>query len=84
MKLNLPELADGDRLVSFASGKSISPFIFSDLASRMKTAIRFQATTGGTVATGYEATILADMRDAHQCVREALSNINEVLHECCE
>lgn len=55
---------EGDRLVSFASGKSISPFISSDLASRMKTAIRFQAPTGGTVATGYEATILADLCDA--------------------
>lgn len=55
---------EGDRLVSFASGKSISPFISSDLASRMKTTIRFQAPTGGTVATGYEATILADLCDA--------------------
>jgi len=55
---------EGDRLVSFASGKSISPFISNDLASRMKTAIRFQAPTGGTVATGYEATILADLCDA--------------------
>lgn len=55
---------EGDRLTSFAAGKAISPFISNDLLSRMKTAIRFRAPSGGTIATGYEATILADLCDA--------------------
>jgi hypothetical protein len=55
---------EGDRLTAFASGKAVSPFISSDLLNRMKTAIRFRAPSGGAVASGYEATILADLCDA--------------------
>lgn len=55
---------EGDRLVSFALGKAINPFISSDLLSRMQAPIRFQAPTGGSAATGYEATILSDLCDA--------------------
>ncbi|WP_072432797.1 P63C domain-containing protein [Azotobacter vinelandii] len=55
---------DGDRLYSFTTGKSISPFINNELMSRMKTPVRFQAPTGGSAATGYEATILPDLCDA--------------------
>lgn len=62
---------EGDRLTSFASGKAISPFISNDLSSRMKTPIRFQAPTGGSAATGYEATILADLCEAVLEARQA-------------
>ena len=62
---------EGDRLVSFASGKSINPFISSDLYSRMRSPIRFRAPTGGTIATGYEATILPDLCDAVLAARKA-------------
>jgi hypothetical protein len=55
---------EGDRLLNFVQGKAINPFISSDLLTRMKTPIRFQALTGGSAATGYEATILADLCDA--------------------
>ena len=63
---------EGDRLTSFASGKAISPFISNDLAIRMKSPVRFNAPTGGTPATGYEATILADLCD-HQQIKELRS-----------
>lgn len=76
---------DGDRLVSFAAGKAISPFISSDLMTRMKSPVRFQATTGGTAATGYEATILADLCDAVLAARKegALRPQQEhIAHQC--
>jgi hypothetical protein len=62
---------DGDRLYSFATGKSISPFINNDLMSRMQTPVRFQAPTGGSAASGYEATILPDLCDAVLEARKA-------------
>lgn len=62
---------EGDRLFSFATGKSISPFINNDLMSRMKTPVRFQAPTGGSAASGYEATILPDLCDAVLEARKA-------------
>jgi hypothetical protein len=55
---------EGDRLANFAAGKAISTFISEDLATRIKNPVRFQAPTGGTPATGYEATILPDLCDA--------------------
>ena len=61
----------GDRVVQFASGKLISPFVSSDLMSRMKSSIRFRAPTGGSMATGYEATILPDLCEAILAAREA-------------
>ena len=61
----------GDRLYQFATGKSIKPYLSNDLLSRMDGPIRFQAPTGGTPGTGYEATILADLCDAVLAAREA-------------
>jgi len=55
---------EGDRLGRFLQSNSINPFVSSDLSSRIKTPIRFQAPTGGSIATGYEATILPDICDA--------------------
>lgn len=55
---------EGDRLYSFATGKAISPFISNELLTRMTSPIRFQAPTGGSAASGYEATILPDLCDA--------------------
>lgn len=62
---------DGDRLVSFATGKGIGPFISIELINRMRSPVRFQAPTGGMVATGYEATILPDLCDAVLAARKA-------------
>jgi len=76
---------EGDRLASFAAGKAISPFISKDLASRMKSPVRFQAPTGGTPATGYEATILADLCDAVLAARKAdalRSHQKHIAHQC--
>lgn len=55
---------EGDRLGRFLGSNSISPFVSNDLLSRMKTPIRFQSPLGGSVASGYEATILPDICDA--------------------
>ena len=76
---------EGDRLTSFASGKAISPFISNDLASRMKSRVRFQAPTGGSLATGYEATILADICDAVLAARKAGAlrpHQEHIAHQC--
>ncbi|MBP9671101.1 MAG: P63C domain-containing protein [Ottowia sp.] len=76
---------EGDRLTSFASGKAISPFISNDLASRMKSPVRFNAPTGGTPATGYEATILADLCDAVLAARKAGAlrpQQEHIAHQC--
>jgi P63C domain len=54
----------GDRLLNFATGRAIYPFISNELLSTMTEPVRFQAPSGGTVATGYEATILPDLCDA--------------------
>lgn len=76
---------EGDRLVSFASGKAISPFVSNDLANRMKSPVRFQARTGGIAATGYEATILADLCEAVLLARQAgalKSSQMHIAHQC--
>lgn len=77
---------EGDRLTSFAAGKAISPFISKDLATRMRSPVRFQAPTGGTPATGYEATILADLCDAVLATRKAGALLRQQEHiaEQCE
>ena len=55
---------EGDRLGRFLQSNSINPFVTNDLSSRIKTPIRFHAPTGGSLATGYEATILPEICDA--------------------
>ena len=55
---------EGDRLGRFLGSNSISPYVSNELSSRIKTPIRFHAPTGGSVATGYEATILPEICDA--------------------
>ncbi|KON79395.1 P63C domain-containing protein [Azoarcus sp. PA01] len=71
---------EGDRLYSFATGKAISPFISSDLLSRMSAPIRFQAPTGGSAASGYEATILPDLCDAVLEARKSGSLRHQQVH----
>ncbi|MBS9476860.1 P63C domain-containing protein [Ancylobacter radicis] len=60
----------GDRLYQFATQKSLIAYLPKDLLSRMDNPIRFQAPTGGTPATGYEATILPDLCEAVLAARE--------------
>ena len=60
-----------DRLVTFASGKGISPFISNDLANAIAKPIRFRQPRGGTPAYGYPATILADICEAVLAARKA-------------
>lgn len=50
----------GDRLAMFVAGKSIQPYISAELLNTITNPIRFRTTTGAT-ASGYEATILADI-----------------------
>lgn len=70
----------GDRLVRFATGKAINPFVSNDLISRMSHPIRFRAPTGGSVATGYEATILPDLCDAVLAARRAGKLLPQQMH----
>lgn len=60
----------GDRLAKFARGKSIEPFISSQLTYMINNPIKFR-TPGGSIAYGYEATILADLCDAVLAARKA-------------
>lgn len=61
----------GDRLVSFAAGKGISPFISADLLAMIEKPIRFMPQRGGGAAFGYPATLLADICDAVLAARRA-------------
>jgi hypothetical protein len=70
----------GDRLYQFATGKNILPFVSSDLISRMSNPIRFRAPTGGSVATGYDATILPEICDAVLAARDAKALRADQLH----
>jgi P63C domain len=54
----------GDRLVSFAVGKSISEFISPQLAKSLSQPIKFVSPSSGPVIYGYEATTLPDLCDA--------------------
>lgn len=53
----------GDRLAKFISGKAINPYVSGDLAQMIMNPVKFR-TTSGTIAYGYEATVLADLCDA--------------------
>jgi hypothetical protein len=61
----------GDRVYQFVTGINIKPFVSNNLLSRMSNPVRFQAPTGGSIATGYEATILTDLCDAVMAARQA-------------
>jgi hypothetical protein len=54
----------GDRLTKFIETNSIKPFNSKELAEVIKNPILFRMPGGGSVAYGYEATILADLCDA--------------------
>ncbi len=56
-------LGEGDRLAKFVTGKSLNPFISNDLLEMIKNPVRFRV-PAGSLAYGYEATILADLCDA--------------------
>lgn len=77
---------EGDRLAKFAMGKAISPFISGDLSSRMGEPVRFRAPSGGSIATGYEATILPEICEAVLSARQAGALLKQQLHiaEQCE
>lgn len=80
MSIGSASKRQGDRLYQFATQKSIIPFLSKDLLSMMDSPIRFQAPHGGSPATGYEATILADLCDAVLAAREAKALREDQLH----
>lgn len=59
----------GDRLAKFSSTRGIKPFISNELSEMIKNPIRFRIPKG-SVAHGYEATILADLCEAVLSARE--------------
>ena len=63
MKQGTAGRGGGDRLAKFIRTKGVNPFVSDDLAKVITEPIRFRA-GGGSVAYGYEATILADLCDA--------------------
>lgn len=71
---------EGDRVYQFATGQNVSPFVSSDLMGRMGSPIRFRAPTGGSLANGYEATILPDLCDAVLAARDAKALRGDQLH----
>jgi hypothetical protein len=50
----------GDRLAKFAAQGRLKPYISSDLSERTASPIKFRTPTG-SLAYGYEATVLADL-----------------------
>jgi hypothetical protein len=86
MKQGTAGRGDGDRLAKFVATKSLAPFVSNELAEMIKNPIRFQPPTGGSVAYGYEATLLADLCDAVLAARKAdkLHYQQEHIAEQCE
>ena len=86
MSLGSASRRQGDRLVNFATGRAVKPFVSSDLINRMNEPVRFRAPTGGTVASGYEATILPDLCDAVLEARKAgaLRKDQQHIAQACE
>jgi hypothetical protein len=70
----------GDRLVSFATGKAISPFIPADLLALIENPIRFRHSGGGGAAYGYPATILPEICEAVLAARQAGALQRQQLH----
>lgn len=54
----------GDRLAQFVGSRTVSPFLSNDLSRMMNEPIRFRAPSGGSIAFGYEATLLPEICDA--------------------
>ncbi|MBS7810548.1 P63C domain-containing protein [Roseococcus pinisoli] len=77
---------EGDRLHKFATGKTISQFVSSRLISRITEPVRFRVPSGGSVASGYEATILPELCEAVLSARQAGALLKQQLHiaEQCE
>lgn len=70
MKQGTAGRGGGDRLAKFISTKGINPFVSAELSEMIKSPIKFR-TTKGSLAYGYEATVLADLCDAVLDARKA-------------
>jgi hypothetical protein len=70
MKQGTAGRGPGDRLAKFIDTKAIKPFISNEIAEVIKSPIKFK-TTHGSVAYGYEATLIADLCDAILAARKA-------------
>lgn len=67
-----------NRLMRFAGGKRLAPFISQDLKLRMTNPIRFKTQFGGHIdAQGYEATTLPDLCDAVLAARQAKALLHQ-------
>src|SRR5579863_7262931 len=86
MKQGTAGRGGGDRLAKFVATKSLAPFVSKELADMIKNPIRFQPPTGGNIAYGYEATLLADLCDVVLAARKAraLHYQQEHIAEQCE
>lgn len=60
----------GDRLAKFAAQGRLKPYVSNELLERTAEPIRFR-TTAGSLAYGYEATVLADLCEAVLAARSA-------------
>jgi len=86
MKQGTAGRGGGDRLAKFVATKALAPFVSEQLAEMIKNPIRFQVPTGGGIAYGYEATLLADLCDVVLAARKAgkLHYQQEHIAEQCE
>ena len=69
MKQGTAGRGGGDRLAKFVATRAVSPFVANDLRDVITNPIRFRA--NGSLAYGYEATVLADVCDAVLKARES-------------
>lgn len=60
----------GDRLAKFATQGRLKPYVSNELVERTADPIKFR-TPGGSLAYGYEATVLADLCEAVLAARSA-------------
>ena len=59
-----------DRLTGFVQGKLISPFVTNELMALIENPIKFTHSGGGGIASGYPATLIADLCDTILAARK--------------
>ncbi|SNT37119.1 P63C domain-containing protein [Tardiphaga sp. OK246] len=76
----------GVGLAGFLNGSRLSPFVSKELLAVVDNPIRFRHTSGGGIAFGYPATILADLCDLVLAARKAgaLQKQQEHIADRCE
>ncbi|UWQ25876.1 P63C domain-containing protein [Leisingera aquaemixtae] len=71
---------EGDRLVRFTDGKTISQFVSQNLEEKISNPIRFRSPHGGGTITGYDAVLLPELCEVVLEARQAGALQKQQMH----